>query len=74
MTDESTFPDKFEDIGGKSFAWVRDNREEWCKFTVEKMKDTTGFFKIWQEYLINKNAAKNEIKLRPTGCESRPTN
>ena len=74
MTDDCTFPEGFGGIGGRTFAWVRDNKKEWCRFTVDTMQDTTGFFKVWQTYLINHNAAKNEIELRPTGCESRPTN
>ena len=70
MTDDTTFPGGFGGIGGRTFAWVRDNREEWCRFTVDDMRDVTGFFKVWRGYLIN--ATKNKIKLRSTDGKNRP--
>ncbi len=75
MTDRTTFPAGFGGIGGKSFKFVRENRLEWCQFTIEKMRDTTGFFEVWRNYLLNnQDAPKNEIKLRSTDGENRSTN
>ena len=44
------FPDKFMNIGLKSFSWVYDNRAEWVKFS-EAWETATGLFKFWYLYV-----------------------
>ena len=72
MTDDTRWPEGFAGIGGKTFKWTRDNREEWCRFTVERMRDVSGLFKLWRSYLLNqRDATKNKIKLRSTDDKDR---
>ena len=71
MTDETTWPAGFCELGGKTFQWTRVHRPEWCEFTLEKMDNPTGFFKIWKDYLLNHNAEKNKAELRSASCENR---
>lgn len=60
MDGNLTWPDGFCDIGGKTFEWVRQNREEWCEFTRNEMENPTGLFAKWKKYLI-----KNKSECRP---------
>ena len=44
------FPDKFMNIGLKTFSWVYANRAEWVKFS-EAWESSTGLFKFWYLYV-----------------------
>ena len=50
--DSELFPEEFPDIGGKTFIWVKLNRTEFCNFVVDCMKNTSGIFESFQEYLL----------------------
>ena len=52
--DENTWPDDFVDIGGKTFAWVWENRKEFVDFTLNDMTKPTGLFDVWMKYCLNK--------------------
>ena len=52
--DENTWPDDFVDIGGKTFAWVWENRKEFVDFTLNDMTKPTGLFDVWKKYCLNK--------------------
>ena len=54
INDDLKFEDGFMCIGGRSFAWVYENRKEFVEFTLEKMKKTTGLFREWKTYCINR--------------------
>ena len=45
-----TFPEKFCDIGGRSFAWVYKHRSEFVDFTLTEMTETKGLFRSWQNF------------------------
>ena len=44
------FPDKFMNIGLKTFSWVYANRAAWVKFS-EAWETSTGLFKFWYLYV-----------------------
>ena len=48
------------DIGGKSFAWVYENRKEFVEFTVEKMDKPTKLFLKWKEYVLSRINIKQD--------------
>ena len=60
---EICWPEGFMCIGGRSFAWVFANREEFVKFTVDKMDSPSGLFKQWKDYCLEQTS--NE-----SGCKS----
>ena len=64
--DETKWPEGFSNIGGKTFAWVRQNRQEWVDFSLNEMENPSGFFKKWQDYLIKR---RNEENTQQTGDE-----
>ena len=66
MDGDLTWPKGFCDIGGKTFNWVRKNREEWCDFTLNEMENPTGLFAKWKTYLI-----KNKSTCQPEEVESK---
>ena len=45
------WPDGFYDIGNQTFEWVYENRPDWVEFTIEKMSQTTGMFKMWSDFV-----------------------
>ena len=47
------FPVGFQNIGGKSFAWVYENKKDFVDFTVNEMKGCTGLFAQWRDYCLN---------------------
>ena len=58
--DSICWPEGFMNIGGRSYKWVFDNKKEWVEFTVNKMTEPTGTFKVWKDYCITKiNGQKN---------------
>ena len=58
------FPVDFYDIGLRTFGWVYENKPEFVNFTLNKMSQTTGLYKVWQNYCINKQRidARNKKK------------
>ena len=55
------FPEGFMNIGGKTFKWVLENKQEFVKFTLNEMEKPTGLFRQWQEYCKrNVNNKSNE--------------
>ena len=44
------FPDKFMNIGLKTFSWVYEHRAEWVKFSAA-WEEATGLFKFWYLYV-----------------------
>ena len=44
------FPKNFCNIGGKSFEWVFENKEEFVKHTLDDMQKPTGLFREWYNY------------------------
>ena len=56
-TDDEMFPIPFIDLDlqGKTFLWAYMNRQEFCKFVLYSMYDTSGIFKVFQEYLKSKD-------------------
>ena len=58
--DTDVFPTEFPDdeLIGKAFLWVYENREEFVQFTLEEMTNCSGFFKTWQEYCTRKSNYK----------------
>ena len=72
MTDgQNIWPVGFCEIGGKTFEWTRLNKKQWVEFTIDKMTNPSGTFKLWQDYLINYYAQESKIKLRPTAGKNR---
>ena len=69
--DKRTFPAKFFNIGERSFEWVWANKKEFVEFTVNKMSQTTGLFKEWQTYCLNRQ--RDGTEKEPTGNEEKPT-
>ena len=53
--DDELFPEVFPDVGGKSFKWVKNNRNEFCEFVRLGMKECTGLFLAFQTYLLKNN-------------------
>ena len=51
------FPQDFFNIGGKTFEWVFQHKKDWVSFTLQDMEKTSGFFKIWQNYVKRKSKA-----------------
>ena len=70
--DETTWPDGFPDIGGKTFAWVLEHRKEWVNFTLDKMENPSGFFLKWKTYLLNRkqNAKRKKRLLQQTSDQT----
>ena len=66
MSDKTTWPSDFPDIGGKEFDWVFVNRAEFVHFTLNDMQEPTGFFKIWKNY-CSKKENRNDISDRRSG-------
>ena len=58
--DEKICPSILPDIGGKSYLWVYQNKDDFVHFCVTGMHHATGFWKDVQEYFIQK--LKNEPK------------
>ena len=55
MSDRTKFPKEFgTDLGGMRFIDVYRTNDILVDFTVNKMKDCTGFFKVWHEYCVKK--------------------
>lgn len=54
IADETLVPTALPDCGGKSFYWVWLHRKEFVKFTLEEIKEPTGFFKDFQQYCQGK--------------------
>ena len=72
MDGDLTWPKGFCDIGGKTFNWVRKNREEWCDFTLNEMENPTGLFAKWKTYLIkNKSTCQLERELNPKSLKQK---
>jgi hypothetical protein len=72
MTDQTIWPAGFCDgLAGKTFEWTIINKPDWVDFTINEMKDVTGFFKIWKDYLLNHNAEKSKTQLRSTTSQNR---
>ena len=72
MTDgQMVWPDGFCGIGGRTFEWTRLHKEQWVEFTIDKMTNPSGTFKLWQDYLLNYYAQESKIKLRPATSEDR---
>ena len=59
---ETTWPENFCDIGGKSFEWVFINKKEFVDFCVEEMEKPTGLFKKFQDYCLNKLKIRKQNK------------
>ena len=55
--DDTCFPIGFFDIGGKTFAWVYENKREFSD-SVIYMRKTTGLYKSFQNYVIRREASK----------------
>ena len=51
--DDELFPEGFPDVGGRTFLWVKQNRQEFCEFCVHAMTNTSGLFEAFQTYLKN---------------------
>ena len=54
---EMQWPEGFCDIGGRTFAWVFENRKEFVEFTMQKMDSPTGLFLEWKKYCRKHNQA-----------------
>ena len=54
--DNTSIPNNFPDLEsrGKTFLWMFANRKEFVKFCVEEMVNTSGLFKLLQEYFCRK--------------------
>ena len=59
--DENKIPMELPDVGGRSFLWVFENRQEFVDWTIHDMKCPTGFFKTWQDYCLLKIKASLKI-------------
>ena len=44
------FPKNFCNVGGKSFEWVFENKQEFVTHTLEDMRKPTGLFLEWYSY------------------------
>ena len=53
--DNQLFPENFPEVAGKTFLWVKINKKEFCEFVKFGMKNTTGLFLAFQEYLLKHN-------------------
>lgn len=40
-------------IGGKTFRWVLENKQDWVDYS-KKWDKATGFFEIWLDYVKRK--------------------
>ena len=49
--DDTQFPPDFPDVGGKTFLWVKKHRPVFCDFVRDDMYNTSGLFKVFQDYL-----------------------
>ena len=58
-------------IGGKSFAWVYENRKEFVEFTVEKMDKPTKLFLKWKKYVLSRINIKQDDTSSGTGNRRR---
>jgi hypothetical protein len=59
VDDLTYFPVGFFDIGGKTFAWVYENKKEFREYVLE-IKKTTGLWKSFQDYVIMRLAHVKE--------------
>ena len=57
LEDCCKFPENFFDIGGKTFEWVFAHKKDWVSFTLTDMEKTSGFFKVWQDYVKRKTTS-----------------
>ena len=58
--DNNVFPENYFDIGGLTFETVYKQKPDYVKFTIDKMKQTTGFYTIWKTYCEDKYKDTNE--------------
>ena len=52
--DKKLFPKHFFNVSERSFEWVYENKPDYVDFTLNEMKNTSGFFKEWQSYCKRK--------------------
>ncbi len=62
MSDATTFPQVFgRDLGGQRFIEVYNTNKELVDFTVHKMNNPSGFFKVWRDYCTKKINDSSEL-------------
>ena len=52
--DKNKFPKHFFNVSERSFEWVYENKPDYVDFTINEMKNCSGFFKKWQSYCNRK--------------------
>ena len=68
MTDLTTWPDGFYDIGNRTFRWVHQHKPEFVDFTLTEMQSPSGLFLAWQNY-CKKNKRNDDDTFTGLGCE-----
>ena len=56
-----SFPEKFSDIGGRTFEQVFKSHKEFVDFTLTEMEQPTKLFKRWQDFCKRKMNEKPAI-------------
>ena len=54
------FPEGFMNIGGKTFKWVLENKQEFVNFTLNEMNGPTGLFRQWKQYCMKYSKTQND--------------
>ena len=54
------FPEGFMNVGGKTFQWVLENKQEFVDFTINEMNKPTGLFRQWKQYCMKYSKKQND--------------